>query len=461
MSNRREFVKKAGWMAMAASIPGIASSTTAAEKGTLALKKTKIKLEAAWDVIVVGGGPAGCAAATAAAREGARTLLIEGSGALGGMGTSGLLNAWCPFTDKEKIIYKGIAEQVFLASKKGVPHIKGNDWVPINAEHLKIIYDDLVTTQGVSVLLFSSMAAVEMKDKNTVDAIVVANKSGLTAYRANVFVDCTGDGDLAAWGGANFDVGDENGDVQQGTLCFTVSNIDPYNYSLIGNVHGNQKESPIHKMIQSDKYNLIDDPHINDKMPGPAFIAFNAGHVAVDSLDPASLTQAMMKGRKVARQIHEGLVAFTPKAFASSYLAGTGALMGIRESRRIQCDYTFSLEDWQARRNFEDNIGRNAYYIDVHKKNSTEYPRYGKGESHGIPYRSLAPIGLKNVLVAGRCISTDHYAHGSLRVMPPCLVTGEAAGMAAMHAIQQTKNNVHTIDIQHLQKRLKEEGQLI
>ena len=138
--------------------------------------KSKIPVYDEWDVIVVGGGPSGCAAAAAAAREGAKTLLIEGTGALGGMGTSGLLNAWCPFTDGEKIIYKGIAERVFSESKKGVPHIHYDNWVPINGEYLKVVYDDLVTTEGVSVLFFTTMAAVEMKRKGVVDAIVVAIK---------------------------------------------------------------------------------------------------------------------------------------------------------------------------------------------------------------------------------------------------------------------------------------------
>ncbi|MDR2037540.1 MAG: FAD-dependent oxidoreductase [Bacteroidales bacterium] len=462
MNNRREFLKKTGLIAMAAATgSGLAANTLVEKDRSLSLKKTKISVNDQWDVIVVGGGPTGCAAATAAAREGARTLLIESTGALGGMGTSGLLNAWCPFTDGEKIIYKGIAEKVFLESKKGVPHFKGNDWVPINAEYLKVVYDDLVTGQGVNVLLFTTMAGVEMKDKNTVDAIIVANKSGLTAYKAKIFIDCTGDGDLAAWAGAGFDLGDNSGAVQQGTLCFTVSNIDQYHYSLTGSVHNNRKDSPIHPIVASEKYDMVNDHHFNDKLVGPAHMAFNAGHVTVNSLDPASLTESIMKGRKLVRQLHEGMKEFRPDIFAASYLAGTGALLGIRESRRVKCDYTFTLEDWQARRDFDDSIGRNAYYIDVHKKDATHYPRYKKGESHGIPYRSLTPINLQNILVAGRCMSTDHYAHGSLRVMPPCLVTGEAAGMAAMHAIQQSKNDVHKIDIQHLRKRLKEEGQLI
>ena len=461
MIKRRDFLKKSGMIAMAAAFPGIINAEVRICPPKQKSHKNKIKVNNQWDVIVVGGGPAGCAAATAAAREGAKVLIIESTGALGGMGTSGLLNAWCPFTDKEKIIYKGIAEKVFMEAKKGVPHARGYDWIPINTEYLKVVYDDLVMSQGVSVLFFSNMAAVEMKNKETVDAIIVANKAGLTAYKAKLFIDCTGDGDLAVWAGADFDMGDDKGDVQEGSLCFALSNIDPYEFSLIGTVQSSKKDSPIFKIIESGKYNLIKDYHINDKYAGPGYLAFNAGHVKVNSIDPASLSSAMITGRKIARQFQEGLAEYEPKTFASSYLAATAALMGVRESRRIKCDYTFTLEDWLDRKEFEDGIGRNSYYIDVHKEDATKYPKYGKGESHGIPLRCLLPVGLKNVFVAGRCISTDHYAHGSLRVMPPALVTGEAVGTAAGLIYKAGTIDVHSIDVTRLRIRLKEMGQLL
>lgn len=457
---RRNFLKGIGTLGVASATMGtaFASGNT---KEYYSIKKSKIQTSDDWDVIVVGGGPSGCAAATAAAREGAKTLLIESTGALGGMGTSGLLNAWCPFTDGEKIIYKGIAEKVFLESKKGVPHIHYNDWVPINGEYLKIVYDDLVLSAGVSILFFSTMAAVEMKKDGIVDAIIVANKTGLTAFKAKIFIDCTGDGDLATWAGADFVKGDDSGSVQEGTLCFTISNVDPYEFSLIGNVHTNNRHSPIHSMYGNPKYPLVKDKHMNDKVIGPGYLGFNAGHVTVDSTDPQSLTNAMITGRKLVHQLHQGLVEFAPKSFGASFLASTANLMGIRESRRIKCDYTFTLEDWLERREFEDNIGRNCYYIDVHKENATKYPRYKKGESHGIPFRCLLPMGLKNVMVAGRCISTDSYAHGSLRVMPPSLVTGEAVGVAAGQLCKSQTVDIHNVDISQLQKRLKEVGQLI
>ncbi|MDR0697760.1 MAG: FAD-dependent oxidoreductase [Tannerella sp.] len=454
---RRKFIRSMG----AAGLVSVATSNpVAAVAAAISPEKAGIALTGGYDVIIAGGGPSGCTAAAAAAREGARALLIESTGALGGMGTSGLLNAWCPFTDKEKIIYKGLAEKVFLEAKKGVPHVKYDDWVPINCEQLKRVYDDLVASFGVTVLFFSQVAAVEMKRKDVVDAVIVANKAGLTAYKAKLFIDCTGDGDVAAWAGADFKMGDDEGNVQQGTLCFSLANVDMYQYSMIGSsVHTNNKQSPVHQMLKSAKYPLVKDAHMNDKVVGPSVLTFNAGHVTVNSIDPASLSSAIMTGRKLVKQLHDGMKEFQPSVFGGSYLSATGALMGIRESRRIVCDYTFTLEDWLSRRSFEDSIGRNAYYIDVHKSGATNYPRYEKGESHGIPFGSLVPKGLKNVLVAGRCISTDSYAHGSLRVMPPCLVTGEAVGVAAGQIYRSKNPDVHAVDIKQLQKRLQEMGQ--
>ena len=132
-------------------------------------------------------------------------------------------------------------------------------------------------------------------------------------------------------------------------------------------------------------------------------------------------------------------------------------MLGIRDSRRITGDYILTGSDWRARRTFSDEIGRNCYYIDIHG-NKKPAERYKKGESHGIPYRCLTPRGLKNLLTAGRCISADGEVYGSTRIMPCCLVTGEAAGMAAKHAIDQSHGNVHTIDVDYLRKRLRQEG---
>lgn len=459
MTSRRDFLKKAGLLTAAFSVPAL-NVQAEPSAGNVRLKNTKIAVDNQWDVIVVGGGPAGCTAAISAAREGAKTLLIEAMGQLGGMGTAGMVPAWCPFSDGEKIIYRGLAEKIFKASKMGVPHERSSklDWVNINPEHLMKVYDKAVADSGAQVLFFSRVAAVEMAADDTVDAIIVANKSGLVAFKAKVFIDATGDGDLAAWAGASFKRGDDSGQVQSSTLCFSLANVDTYHYNTGPSLHTSNPKSPVYQAIASGKYPLI-DKHLCSNLVGPDVVQFNAGHlVNVDSTDPWATARAMVTGREIAEQYLEALKEFQPKTFGGAFLVKTASLLGVRDSRRIEGDYIFTVKDWEARKTFEDEIGRNCYYIDVHKPGHKE-TRYKKGESHGIPYRCLTPKGLKNVLTAGRCISTDEEAFGSLRVMPPCLVTGEAAGMAAVHAMKQSKSDVHKIDINLLRKRLKEEGQ--
>jgi hypothetical protein len=464
MFTRRKFVMALGALSAAAAAPFSMKGAPAPAAGKpRTVKKSTVRVDDhAWDVIVVGGGPGGVTAAIAAAREGARTLLIEAMGQLGGMSTSGMIPAWCPFSDGEKIIYRGLAEKVFRAAQKGVPHEPADklDWVSINPEQLVSVYDGMVAEAGVRVLYFSRLAAVEMADARTVDALIVANKSGLTAFKSKVYIDATGDGDLAAWAGAAFKRGDVDGVVQSSSLCFSAANVDSYHYTYGPGLYGGHTTSPIHEAIASSKYPLI-DKHLCLNYVGPGMIQFNAGHLAnVDSTDPWAVSEAMPKGRQIAAQYLEALREVQPQTFGGAFLARTAALLGVRDSRRIEGDYTFTVDDWRARRSFPDEIGRNCYFIDIHKGG---YPsvHYDRGESHGIPYRCLTPKDLSNVLTAGRCISTDEEAFGSLRVMPPCLVTGEAAGMAAAHAISQSKNDVHKIDTDYLRKRLKDEGQYI
>lgn len=459
--NRRNFLKTSGTLAAAAMMPGFITAGTQ-EKDARPLRKQKVSVDNSWDVIVIGGGPAGCTAGIAASREGSRTLIIENLGQLGGLGTAGMVPAWCPFSDGEKIIYRGLAEKIFRESNKAVPHEPADklDWVSINPEHLMSVYDTMVVASGVQVLFFSQVAAVEMSANDTIDALIVANKAGLTAYKAKVYIDCTGDGDVAAWAGANYFKGDKQGELQKSTLCFSLANVDTYNYITGPNLHHANTNSASIQAVKSGRYPLL-DTHCCSNLVGPDVVQFNAGHIAIaDTTDPKQLSEAMIMGRKIAAQHLEMLKEFRPETFGNAFLSKTAIIPGIRDSRRIEGDYVFTVDDWMARKTFDDEIGRNAYFIDVHKAGYEEI-HYGKGESHGIPYRCLTPKGVKNLLTAGRCISTDEHAFGSLRVMPCCLVTGEAAGLAASLARTQSKNDVHQIDVQFLRKRLKEEGQYL
>lgn len=434
-----------------------------------ALSERNLPLDDTWDVIVTGGGPAGCTAAAAAAREGAKTLLIESTGALGGMGTSGLVPAWCPFTDKERIIYAGMAEQVLKQCIAGMPHVPEDrfDWTPIDPELLKRIYDDLVTRHGATVLFGSMLAGVELGNTGEVDAIVIASKKGLTAFKAKVYVDTTGDADLAAWAGAEFEKGDETGDLQPATHCFTLTNVDMYAYEHFKGVRYSRHGEGIDDIIASGKYPEIPDRHACNNVVGPGAVGFNAGHIwEVDNTDPFSVSRGLMQGRKIAKAFRDACAEFLPEAFSNAHLTQTGALLGIRETRRILGDYYLTIEDFTGLRSFPDEICRNCYCVDIHPtqdiagtdKEGESTVRLGKGDSHGIPYRCLTPRGLTNVLVAGRSISTDRAVQGSTRVMPVCLSMGEAAGLAAAMAAQAEQADVHTIDTADLRQRLKQYG---
>jgi glycine/D-amino acid oxidase-like deaminating enzyme len=434
----------------------------------------QLQLDDQWDVIVAGGGPAGCTAAIAAARLGARTLLIEATGCLGGMGTSGLIPAWCPFSDQEKIIYRGLAEKILQASKQGVAHIapEAVNWVHIDPERLKRVYDDAVTEAGVTVRFFTTLAAVETNEPGRVSAIVTTDKQGLKALRAKVYVDGTGDGDLAAWAGAEFEKGDADGTLQPATHCFSLGNVDEYHYRHGPLLHPFNRSSPIFDIVKSGRFDLILDTHMCNNLVGPRTVGFNAGHLwDVDNTEPDTVTRAMMLGRRQVEQFRQALAEYHPKAFASAFVNATAPLMGIRETRRIVGLYSMTLDDYMQRRSFDDEIARNNYFIDVHytpedaaKRTRGELDeekralRYGRGESHGIPYRCLVPRDLHNVLVSGRSISCDRSVHGSVRVMPVCLVTGEAAGAAAAMAATVAQPDTHAVDVAALREHLRQNG---
>lgn len=439
--------------------------------------KFAVKEGGCYDVIVIGGGPAGCAASIASAREHKSTLLIEGTGALGGMGTMGLVPAWCPFSDQEKMVYRGIAEKIFNRSKEYVANVPKErlDWVGINPEALKRIYDEEVSGAGVQVLFLSQVVSAVVKEGKT-EAVVVANKAGLTVFWAKVFVDATGDGDVAVLSGAAYEAGRDGKHLQSATHCFSIANVDSFGYEhVLGDRMGNgdpklirnggQQELICAKLYHAPELDMIQDTHFCNNMFAAGTVGFNAGHLeAVDPLDPFQVSDKLMQGRRLAHQFEVGLRKYAPEAFGNAWLAQTGPLLGIRESRRIVCDYMLTLQDYLERKSFADEIGRSCYYVDVHrsreekeKGNTREYERYKPGESQGIPYRCLLPKGIENLLVAGRCIGSDSLVNGAIRVMPPCLVTGEAAGTAAAMAAE-ADGLTRNIDVGRLMEKLEGYG---
>lgn len=435
------------------------------------LKNSRIALNEEYDVIVCGGGTAGCAAAIAAAREGAKTLLLESSAMLGGMATMGMVNAWTAGWDGYRYLYGGISGDVMKAVFEKTPIAKDNlnRWQPIEYEWLKVILDEMVTSAGADVLFHSHVCGVEMKNERNIDVVLVANKTGLTAYRAKTFVDCTGDADLYAWAGAEYAKGNENGDLQGASLCFMMCGINDEAFAVMNDPYfdgtGYKHRALLNHIMREGKYKIEND-HWVPRHLAPGIWTFNAGHVfGVDPTKPETVSRGVMEGRKLARTFFEAFSEYAPEVFKEAYLIETAPTLGIRESRIIQGDYTFCVDDYLHRRSFPDEIFRGNYIIDVHEETkeathdtSKMYEKYGPGESYGVPYRCLCPKDLDNVLVAGRTISSDRLSNGSLRVMACCMCSGEAAGLAAKLAADMEEVNIHKVDTDHLRNRLKEEG---
>jgi len=286
------------------------------------------------------------------------------------------------------------------------------------------------------------------------------------AVRAKCFVDATGNGDLAVLAGAKFEKGDAQGNLMPGTLCSLWCDIDWKTWQA-NRPKGPQPDGSMLEKAFADGVFTVKDEHLTGMYQlGPSLGAGNIGHTFdVDCTDEVSLSKALVWGRKSLKE-YERYYREYLKGFENMRLIATGSLLGVRESRRIVGDYTLNLDDYIRRAVFPDEIGRYAYAVDIHplrpgkdtyeehRKEFDETLRYKKGESYGVPYRILTPQGLDNVLVAGRCVSTDVKVHGSLRVMPGAFITGQAAGMAAAVAAKQEKST-HRVDVKDLQQRLK------
>ncbi len=257
------------------------------------MPKMELPIDESYDVIVLGGGPSGCAAAVAAAREGAKTLIIEAAGFLGGMGTGGLVPFWCGFsTGGGPFCNTGIGKTVYDKLRAQMPE-KTNTFA-IDAEALKRVYDEIVTEAGVDVLFFTQLAWTDAEDGN-VRTIVVCNKGGLKAYRAKVYCDASGDADLAVAAGGKYMMGNEYGETQPATMCFTLTNCNLEN-----------RKSDHVQFVDREKYPLIIDNHLVNNIVGEGAVGFNAGHMYyVDSTDPVNASKTMMKGRQLAHQLTE------------------------------------------------------------------------------------------------------------------------------------------------------------
>lgn len=415
------------------------------------------------DVIVLGGGPGGLGAAIAAARHGADVLLVEHYGFLGGMATAGEVNPFMPNHLEKESLDTGIFEE-WLA-RMGIYGGQRGESRTFDPQAARLAAEDLCKEAGVRLLYHHRLAHVEYSD-NRIHGIVLHSKSGLSAATAKQYIDSTGDADLAAMSGCDFRIGNDAGDphVQPMTLCFKLllderdipAGEDPghvlrqVNPQIQDAYHRAQENGE----TSNPRENVLMFRGVEDRV-----IHFNSTRVIHKlSIDGQALSEAEIEGRKQLRELVNILRAEVP-LFKHSKLYSIAPQIGIRESRRIVGRYTVTLDDYRRGRTYEDGIARVTYPVDIHNPNGTgtHFIELPKGAWYEIPYRSLIPVKINNMLVACRAVSADHGTHSSLRVMPPVCSIGQAAGTAAAFGIRE-KTDVADIDGSRIREQLIKDG---
>jgi len=395
------------------------------------------------DVCVVGAGPAGCAAATCAAEQGAKVLLTESSAMSGGMSTAARVPMFMPVATGGKLLCEGYGRRILTGLRKMSAEIGFDCGKRINAEHLRFLYEEILESAGVKLLYYTTLAAT-VTEAGTVRQAVFAAPGGLFAVEAKIFIDASGDGTLAVRSGAAFENGGANGEVMPATLCPVWAGVDLAAYQAGGCFSHNDEKMPalLEEAFRSGELPQEDYHHTGVFSVSPNIMVGNFSHVFdIDATNEESLTAGICKNRKLLRDYEKFYRRHVP-GFADAEIVGSGSVLGVRESRRIMGDYQLSREDYRARRHFDDEIGEYNFPADLHPprpgreeilehKRIFRKERYAPGETYGIPYRILLPKGLDNVLTCGRCVSADRYVHASIRVIPACYITGQAAGIAA------------------------------
>lgn len=389
-----------------------------------------------YDVCIIGGGPAGIGAAISARRLGAKVLLVDKNGVPGGMSTTGLLNIWCG--NSEGSIFK----YVFNKTSKKL----ANGRKIFSPENLKYVYLTMLKEKGVDILLHSLALRVDKEDKD-IKSVYFATKSGEVKINSKIFIDCTGDGDVAAMAGVPFDMGRGDGKMQPMTVELMIGGVDT-DRALFAEARNNEYlKSQMQKYLAEGKVSFPVGLIILVEALEPNTAYCNMTNVIdVDATNVFDATKAEIDARCQIPQIINFLKENVP-GYENCYAITSGAYAGARESRRIKGNYELSYIDVQEATEFEDWIVKGAdYCFGVHNPNGKVENVNGKpAEPKGpykIPYGCFTPVNMNNLLVAGRCISGDHYAHSSYRVMPICMAMGEGVGTLAAIAINE--NSVAT-----------------
>lgn len=415
------------------------------------------------DVLIVGGGSAGLAAATSASRMGANVLLVERNGYLGGTLTMVTLGSICGlFTVTDEAVtpvVRGIAGELVerlqsMGGAKAPMRWMKTASLPYDPTAMKLVSDEIVTEAGVR-LAFHCTAVAVHKQGNRVQGVIFEGRDGRWACMAKVVVDCTGDGDIAALAGVGFEHDPVNN--QAPTTMFRFGGVDVARATQITR---DQLRSHLEKAVAAG----LDLP----RTTGGAFstqpysMHLNITRVlsngrAPDPLNTDELTQAELEGRRQLKMYLQAFRKFVP-GYENCYIADIGAYVGIRESRRILGRYRLSLDDVLGEGRFEDSIACSAWPVEEHGAGRvTKWVFLEPGTYYQLPYRMMLPRDVEGLIVAGRCSSATHDAHASMRVAAVCMALGEAAGVAAARASDRDEK-LDAIDINALRNQLLKQG---
>ena len=411
-----------------------------------------------YDVAVVGGGFAGVAAALAAAREGSRVILIEKGNALGGAAVNCLVNPFMPCATKINGVKTELAAGLFKDIYDRITTcVRGMERSYLE-EDLKFVLNEMINEAGVQLLFHAYLCGVDVEDRR-IRSVSVATRSGILCIEADYFIDATGDAQVAYLAGCPTVLGREPDHLcQPMTLCFKLGNVD------VERFYGSrEKLKAAHQ--QALKEGKLINPRENIlvfKTPIPNVLHFNTTRVVkLNPTDPMDITKAEVIARKQVFEIYEFMKEHAD-GLENSFLMMTASEIGVRESRMIVGDYVLTETDCRKLTKFEDAIAACNYSIDIHNPEGagTMQWYFPEGKFYTIPYRSLIPQKVKNMLVAGRCISSDHGAQASYRIMPTVCCIGEAAG-AAVSLAAKKQTDVRNIDIRKLQAILKNNNAFI